>query len=679
MSLYTQFQNTSLNRRVSMILFRHLILLSFTACVVFGGEALPRFPSLPELPVPHVDDAVSADDYLTRGRAAFKRGDFSGADSSFMCARIAAVKPGMSRKVLADVVFWLGKTRVKLARFAEAERLCREAVELWKAETGEKSPETLRALCSLAGCYRVGGWYDEADKLYTQILNDRKDAPVDLDIAAVRNDFGDNYRNLARYSEAEENLKQALEIRTKLAGPDDAATAESTVDLGKLYWQMGQLQRAGALLEKGFKLQEKALGPEHPDLIETLDYWGDVFAHLLDYRQAEVYLDRARLLCEKTLGKDHARYSDLLNDLAIVYNNTKRKEKAEFAYLESLRITELTYGKEHYYYALGLYNMGKCYLSLKKFNEAENAFLRSLEVIRTAFGKNHIYEAIPLRGLISLYERTSRFDDVEDTFKRVRALKEKHDGAASVEVAEILEDAASFEIRRGNTEKAEALCARAQEIMGSEKRADPHVRSEALLRLAYVCAGLNRFQDAAKCASESLKLKLDSGQKGDTLTKAYCALSFFYLKSGNPDEAEKQLQIARRNDPESVEFAKVALFIARKWMDDENWARAEGVMKITVRDLRKNNANNASKENLGTALMTLGICQMWLEKYEDAATTFNEIAADFKTFGMEISEQQIGVLKWLQSALDKLGKTRESDAVRKRMKDLEPQDPKLEF
>ena len=134
-------------------------------------------------------------------------------------------------------------------------------------------------------------------------------------MAAALNDLGDTYRSLERNPEADPCSLKALEMRTKLAGPGDAATAQSTVDLGKFYWQTQQFQKANEYLEKGFALQQAALGAEHPDLIETLDYWGDLYAYIGQNKKGEALLDRARELCEKTLGKQHARYADLLNDL----------------------------------------------------------------------------------------------------------------------------------------------------------------------------------------------------------------------------------------------------------------------------------------------------------------------------------------------------------------------------
>lgn len=654
------------------MLSRWIFVLLIHAGIACAEQAAPRFPALPPLTALPMPSNGSAEELLARGQAAFKKGDYIAADANLIHAHKAA---GANKKLQADALFWLGETHLKLTRFADSERFYRQAAELWSAEGGAAHLKSLKAQCGLAGCYRVGGYYDAAEKIYKQILADPQAAEDRELTAEALNDLGDTYRNLARYAESETKLKIALELRTALAGPAAVSTAQSTVDLGKLYWQSNQYKLAEEFLEKGFKLQQAALGAEHPDLSETLDYWGCLFAHLRDYKKAEELLDRARALCEKTLGKDHSRYSDLLNDLALVYKNTGRLGKAEEAFKESMRICERVYGTHHFYYGIGLNNLGHFYFRQGKHREAEEQFKRSLEVCRAAFGDGHLHETNALNGLTDVYEAQKRFDEVEELYKKIYAIKEKHLGR-SVELAKTLLDWAKFDMDRERTADADERCRQALEILRADTRADPHMRSDILILFARFYMDKERFHDAENYAVEALKLKTAHGEKGDGVMGARCMLAWIYINDGRSAEAQNALEAARKIDPQSRVVSKFAISIARKLMDEREWKRAESVLEETIAPLRK---ADGDKEYLGRGLLLLGYARLGQERYEEAEAPLRELSSDFKKHAVDKMEHQVQILNALATALDGQDRNQEAQDVRARSKRIQAADEKFEF
>jgi CHAT domain-containing protein len=82
----------------------------------------------------------------------------------------------------------------------------------------------------------------------------------------------------SHYSAAEQQYRQALEIREKSFGPEHRYVAESLNDLGSLYEKEGRYQEAQPLLERAVAIRARTLGPNHPELAESQARLGAVLA-----------------------------------------------------------------------------------------------------------------------------------------------------------------------------------------------------------------------------------------------------------------------------------------------------------------------------------------------------------------------------------------------------------------
>lgn len=120
--------------------FRALIFSIATASLVSCASA-PKPPATADLPPATIDDAPApppieptADEWLTRGKAALEAGDLEGAETSL--GKAAAASPE-----LVEARFWLGQTAEKSRRFDKASGHYQELLE--RAPTHRP---TLRAL-----------------------------------------------------------------------------------------------------------------------------------------------------------------------------------------------------------------------------------------------------------------------------------------------------------------------------------------------------------------------------------------------------------------------------------------------------------------------------------------------------------------------------------------------------
>jgi CHAT domain-containing protein len=191
------------------------------------------------------------------------------------------------------------------------ERLQR-ARELLAQTHGRDHPLYGVCLRGLAGLEEDRGSFAAAEKLYRQALDVFEKAHGERSVEYAR-----TLRALGRMFatwwiwDAEGICLRALQIREQVLGKDHPDCAENLTDLGLVSLQCKHLHRAVKLLRSAVAMQEKALGKDHPALAETLNHLGQVHVESCEYTQARVCHRRALLLNEQARGQSHlhqARY-----------------------------------------------------------------------------------------------------------------------------------------------------------------------------------------------------------------------------------------------------------------------------------------------------------------------------------------------------------------------------------
>src|SRR5262249_678106 len=127
------------------------------------------------------------------------------------------------RRTIGDTYHSLGLTSKGLPH---TER----AVELLRGVLGPERPQTLSAMNCLAVLYRVRGRYEEAEALYTHVLD----------------------------------------VQRRVLGPEHSSTLATANNLAVLYESRGAYVKAEKLHTQVLEVKRRALGPEHPDTLVTM-------------------------------------------------------------------------------------------------------------------------------------------------------------------------------------------------------------------------------------------------------------------------------------------------------------------------------------------------------------------------------------------------------------------------
>jgi tetratricopeptide (TPR) repeat protein len=204
------------------------------------------------------------------------------------------------------------------ARYAEAEPLCRRAVEINMAVRGESDPIVATCLSDLAALLHATNRLGEAEPLMRRALkiDEASYGPDHPNVATDLNNLAELLRVTNRLGEAEPLMRRALAIGEASLGPDHPNVAIRLNNLAALLQATNRLGEAEPLLRRALKIDEASYGPDHPNVATDLNNLASLFQAKNRLAEAEPLFRRALAICETSLGADHPNTATVRRNLA---------------------------------------------------------------------------------------------------------------------------------------------------------------------------------------------------------------------------------------------------------------------------------------------------------------------------------------------------------------------------
>ena len=337
-------------------------------------------------------------------------------------------------------------------RYAEAEPVALEALELSEREFGPDHPEVAIALNDLASLDWTLNRSDEAEGRYRRAREILADAPGDYRVMALgvlqnltvlldeRGDWGQVeelylealalieqehgrssalyasacgnlgafYQVQGRHQEAEERLRESLEIKRQVLEPDDPSIAVGLSNLANLFEIQGREELALEFNEQALEARQRALGDSHPEVAFSLDKLGGIYRSRRNFRKAHKYYDRALAIYRDTLPADHPRVTTVLRSLAALRLDEGQYDEAEAAYEELLAIRRAS-GPRFPQIPTALIDLGNLNWHRGTYAAAEPHYREALEIQREFLPAGHPEIALSLNNLANLYYAQGEF------------------------------------------------------------------------------------------------------------------------------------------------------------------------------------------------------------------------------------------------------------------------------
>jgi tetratricopeptide (TPR) repeat protein len=320
-----------------------------------------------------------------------------------------------------------------------------------------RSTEAARLLYHVGHYLFKRGEYAEAQGHYEQALELLAGEEEQSLTAHILNNLGVVHIYLARYPQAETNLRRALDIQERLLGPTHPGLAEYLNDLAGVYHNQGKLTEAEPLYQQALAIQEQTPGPEDPVTVRTLGNLALLKYGQKQYGEAEVFNKRVLAAREKQLGPQHVDTGQSLLNLAFVYLSQQRYAEAEPLLQRALTIYEGAYGTEHPQTALVLNGWGQFYHFQQRYTEAEPLFQHVLSLWEKAYGPVHPRLISILKALGEIALARKQYEEAEQLFKRAEQIQEQTSWLEYTDFVPYFRELAAIHEAQGHHEQAESL------------------------------------------------------------------------------------------------------------------------------------------------------------------------------------------------------------------------------
>jgi len=272
----------------------------------------------------------------------------------------------------AGLLHEMGLYLVEHARYAEAERYLRQALQIKQKVLPAEHSETATTLHELGRVSWNQGRYAEAERYWQQALQMyQKVLPAEHSyIAATLSALGTVNLEQGKYVEAERYFQQALQMDQKVLAAEHPDTAITLQELGRVNLEQGRYAEAERYLQQALQIKQKVLPAEHPETAITLTALGTVKLEQGQYAEAERYLQQALQISQKVLPAEHPDIGKILHELGRVKYYQGQYAEAERYLQQALQIKQKVLSAEHPSTIVTLKNYAYLLRQMGRENEA---------------------------------------------------------------------------------------------------------------------------------------------------------------------------------------------------------------------------------------------------------------------------------------------------------------------
>ncbi len=321
--------------------------------------------------------------------------------------------------VQAELFETLGGIYQKLGKLEQADALMESALAKREALYGPDSTETAKGLLALGSLRDAEARYGDAERLIRQALDrDRRHLPAnDPAVAKAMLALGGVLEDRGAYDQSIAILEQTVQLYSA-PGSSPADLADSLYELGNAQFYAGHYEKSEETNQRALAIYKQIYGERHPRVADVLINLGAIRLDTGHYRDAEQYDREALDIVQAWYGKDNPETATDLTILARSLVYQKRYDEASDLLQQSLAIKERTFGKVHPSVASTLNELGSVALQEGKYDAAEQYFERMADIYRTEYGEQHYLYATALSNLASVYTAQRQWTRAERLYRQ---------------------------------------------------------------------------------------------------------------------------------------------------------------------------------------------------------------------------------------------------------------------
>ena len=245
---------------------------------------------------------------------------------------------------------------------------------------------------------------------------------------AVRDAVGRTYEELGLYSEAERQLRIAIERHP--ADNDPLALATLKARLASILFHAGNYRAAIPFAQEALDVRRQILGPKHPDVATSLADVGAMRHANKELAAAEPLLRESLSVRREVSPANDPKLSVALNNMAFVLWEKKDMTGAEAMLREALEIDRRNHGTDHPEVATKLVNLSVLLMDRRQYEAAVPLAREAVEIRRRILGSNHPQLASAIDPLSTALWETGQRTEVLSLKREALAIAQRAFGEA---------------------------------------------------------------------------------------------------------------------------------------------------------------------------------------------------------------------------------------------------------
>jgi tetratricopeptide (TPR) repeat protein len=296
--------------------------------------------------------------------------------------------------LLSDSLGHLGDVLTRQAEFDAAEPVYREAIRIESARP--KDPAARAQLATSLYGYGVllarQGRYADAQKMLRDALARQQaiDGPVHPDVARTLKDLAQAVADGGDTTAALPLMQRAVALQRQLRGNEPHPDlAEAVNDLALLYETRGDYDESEKSYQESIAMKRRLYGDKHPEIASTLENLASALQDKGDLSRAEPLYRQALTMWRELLGDTHPEVAMALHNLATVQYDRGKTREALANQRESLAIFRKVYPQDHPQVAFVLNQIGFWLTMSGDYAEADQDIHEALAMRRRLLGDHH--------------------------------------------------------------------------------------------------------------------------------------------------------------------------------------------------------------------------------------------------------------------------------------------------
>ena len=308
----------------------------------------------------------------------------------------------------------------EMSQLDTAKRLLAEARALHRNGGSERSADYASSTELYAELREIEGAFDEAEEIVREAIEIRRELAAPKDLAFSLLMLGRIQHKQGRIEEAEARYREALQLRRSVDDENDATVANALSYIGSILQQRGELAEAEALQREALSIRRELFGDDHMILVESHHNLGAVLLDKGELDAARSNFEEALRISVKLVPGGEQGQAFLYNGLGNVYDRMGNLPRARENFQRSYDLLMEFFGSQHPNTFIVQGNIGRVLVRQEDYASGEALLRSGIAGLSEAIPSHHHLPRMQMYLGRSL-AGTGRFEEAEELLKTAHA------------------------------------------------------------------------------------------------------------------------------------------------------------------------------------------------------------------------------------------------------------------